>query len=58
MFRMIPSAKIIRTTHLSQFGSVYFGLKTSIKFFLHLMVPIKTLKNRNDCITFCYKKKS
>ena len=28
---MTPSAEIIRTTHLPQFGGVYFGLKNQYK---------------------------
>ena len=47
---MTPSAEIIRTTHLPQFGSVYFGLKNQYKivlnivkkFFLWFMMSIKT----------------
>ena len=31
---MTPSAEIIRTTHLPQFGSVYFGLKSLYKIVL------------------------
>ena len=31
---MTPSTEIIRTTHLLQFGSVYFGLKNQYKIVL------------------------
>ena len=35
---MTPSAEIIRTTYLPQFGGVYFDFwKTSIKFFLNIV---------------------
>ena len=66
LFQMSSSAKIIRTTHLPQFKGAYFGLKNQYKillnivrnFFLQFMMPIKHIKNFNDCIIFCYKKKS
>ena len=35
LFRMTPSAEIIRTTHLPQFGGVYFGLKNQYKIVLN-----------------------
>ena len=59
---MTPSAEFIRTTHLSQFEG---GLKNQYQivliivktnFFKYFMRLIKTLKNWNDCIIFCYKK--
>ena len=34
---MTPSAKIIRTTYLPQFGGVYFGLKNQYKIVLHIV---------------------
>ena len=47
---MTPIAEIIRTTHLPQFGGVYFDLKNQYKilinivkkFFLDFTMPIKT----------------
>ena len=33
---MTPSAQIIRTTHLPQFGGVYFGLKNQYKIVLNI----------------------
>ena len=63
---MIPSAEIIRTTHLPQFGSVYFGLKNQYKIVLNTVLKKYFLivydankniwKNWNDCIIFWYKK--
>ena len=34
---MTPSAKIIRTTYLPQFGGVYFGLKNQCKIVLNIV---------------------
>ena len=34
---MTPSAEIIRTTHLPQFGGVYFGLKNQYKIVLNIV---------------------
>ena len=34
LFRMTPSARIIRTTHLPQLGGVYFGFKNQYKIVL------------------------
>ena len=34
---MTPSAKLIRTTHLPQFGGVYFGLKNQYKIVLNIV---------------------
>ena len=36
---MTPSAEIIRTTHLAQFGGVHFGLKNQYK------IVLNTVKN-------------
>ena len=36
LFRMTPSAEIIRTTHLPQFRGVYFGLKNQYKIVLNI----------------------
>ena len=36
MFRMTLSAEIIRTTHVPQFGGVYFGLKSQYKIVLNI----------------------
>ena len=60
---MTPSVEIIRTTHLPQFGSVYFGLKNQqeivlniVKIFFSKIVydANRNIKNWNDCIIFCY----
>ena len=37
MFRMTPSAQIIRTTHLPQLRVVYFGLKNQYKIVLNIL---------------------
>ena len=37
LFRMTPRTEIIRTTHLSQFGGVYFGLKNQYKIVLNMV---------------------
>ena len=37
---MTPSAEIIRTTHLPQFGGVYFGLKNQYKIVLKRIFSI------------------
>ena len=64
---MTPSAEIICTTYLPQFGGVYFGLKNRYKIVLNIVNFFffnsswchgKHLKNSNDCIIFCYKRKS
>ena len=34
---MTPSAEIIRTAHLLQFGGVYFGLKSQYKIVLNIV---------------------
>ena len=34
---MTPSAEIIRTAHLPQFGGVYFGLKNQYKIVLNIV---------------------
>ena len=34
---MTPSAEIIRTSHLSQFGGVYIGLKNQYKIVLNIV---------------------
>ena len=34
---MTPSAETIRTTHLPQFGGVYFGLKDQYKIVLNIV---------------------
>ena len=34
---MTPSAEIIRTTHVPQFGSVYFGLQNQYKIVLNIV---------------------
>ena len=34
---MTPSAVVIRTTHLPQFGGVYFGLKNHYKNVLNIV---------------------
>ena len=63
---MTPSDEIIRTTHLPQFGVVYFNLKNQYKMLLNIVKKKiffrvfdtnKNIKNWNDCIIFCYKKK-
>ena len=64
LFRMTPSAEIISTTHLPQFGGIYFGLKNQYKFVfkyskkkLFIVYDAnKNIKKLNDCIIFCYKK--
>ena len=40
LFRMSPSAEIIRTTHLLQFGGVYFGLKNQYEIVLNIVKKI------------------
>ena len=60
---MTLSAEIIRTTHLPQFGGVYFGLKNQyilniVKNFFIVYDANKNIKNWNSCIIFCYKKNS
>ena len=35
--QMIPSAEIIRTTYLPQFGGVYFGLDNQNKIVLNIL---------------------
>ena len=52
LLRMTPSAEIIRTTRLPQFGGVYFGLKKQYKivlnivnFFLIVFDSNKNIKN-------------
>ena len=37
---MTPSAEIIHTTHLPQFGGVYFGLKNQYKIVLNIVKQI------------------
>ena len=37
MCKMTPSAEIIRTTHLPQFGGVYFSLKNQYKTVLNIV---------------------
>ena len=37
---MTPSAEIIRTTHLPQFGGVYFRLKNQYKIVLNIVKKI------------------
>ena len=34
---MTPSAEIIRTTHVPQFGGVYFGLRNQYKIVLNIV---------------------
>ena len=36
LFQMTPSAKIIHTTRLPQFGGVYFGFKNQYKIVLKI----------------------
>ena len=67
---MTASAEIIRTTHLPQFGDVYFDLKNQYEIVLNIVKKNffivaniscntnKNIKNWYDCIIFCYKKKS
>ena len=50
---MTPSAEIIRTTHLPQFGNVYFGLKNQYKIVLNIVKKIETI-----LLYFVPKKKS
>ena len=38
---MTPNAEIIRTTHLPQFGGIYFGLKNQYKIVLNRVdIPV------------------
>ena len=62
---MTPSDEIIRTTHLPQFGGVYFDLKNQYKillnivkkiFFLEFMIPIKTKKLKRLYYILLWKK--
>ena len=66
LFRMTPSTEITRTTHLSQFGGVYFGLQNHYKsvlnivknfFFLLFMMPIKTYTKFETIVLYFVIKK-
>ena len=63
---MTPSAEIIRTTHIPQFGGVYFGLQNQYKIVLNIvkknifsysMMPIKTYKEIEAIVLYFVIKK-
>ena len=47
---MTPSAEIIRTTHLLQFGGVYFDLKNQYKFVLNIVKKMFIIYDTNKNI--------